>query len=117
PRRKPGTVSEWTAQRRTEENETVFSKPVTSKLSLEDFTCMTLRSAASPVECLVHVWDAIAAALKESSRNFEGGDRAKVKKNIDYAVKRQARVARHPRLDIMEEAAELARAINDAKRF
>ncbi len=94
----------------------MFSKPVTGSLSLEDFTCMTLRSAATPVECLVHGWSAIAAVLKESSR-MDGGDRAKVKANIAYAAKQQARVARHPRLDITEEAAELARAIADAERF
>jgi hypothetical protein len=94
----------------------MFRKPVTGSLSLDDFTCMTLRSAATPVECLVHGWDAIAAALKESSK-LDGGDRAKVKKNIAYAAKQQARVARHPRADVMDEAAELAKAIADAERF
>lgn len=91
----------------------MFSKPVTGAMSLEVQADITLRSPALPVEFLVHGWDALRAALRDSERD----DRDRVAKNIAYAKKCQARVARHPRLDITEEASELDRAIADAERF
>jgi hypothetical protein len=94
----------------------MFKKPATASISDSARVVILLRSAQTAVENLVHGWDAISAALAESSRE-NGGDRAKVKANIAYAERRAACVGSLNSSDVGIELESLQAAIADAKRF
>jgi hypothetical protein len=95
----------------------MFKKPATDSISATDRDVILLRSPQTSVENLVHGWDAIAAALKESSRTMDGGDREKVAKNIAYAERRAACVGSLNASNVGIELESLHRAIGEAKRF
>lgn len=101
----------------------MFDKPATSHLSSSLIAVILCGVPVHADEHLVHAWDAIASALDESSK-LDGGDRAKVAGNIDYARRRldhavdavpRARFTKRESLRV--ECIELAKAIDDAARY